>query len=72
MYSVSSYFLAKVSSELPVSILTPCLFGILLYYPIGFSTFYSWKIWMFLAILTLVYNAATGYALIISSLISDK
>lgn len=39
MYSVSSYFFAKISSELPASIITPCLFGIIVYYPIGFSTF---------------------------------
>lgn len=38
MYSVSSYFFAKIVSELPVSILTPALFGIIIYYPIQFNT----------------------------------
>ena len=39
MYSVSAYFLAKITSELPVSVLTPCIFGIIIYYPIGFTTY---------------------------------
>lgn len=72
MYSVSSYFFAKITSELPVSILTPCLFGIIIYYPIGFSTYKDYQVLVFLGALILIYNAATGYSLIISSLISDK
>lgn len=72
MYSVSSYFTAKITSELPVSILTPCIFGIIIYYPIGFTTYQDWRVAVFLGILVLIYNAATGYSLIISSLISDK
>jgi hypothetical protein len=47
MYSVSSYFFAKITSELPVSILTPCIFGIIIYYPINFSTYYDYKVAIF-------------------------
>ena len=38
MYTVSAYFIAKVTSELPVGIITPVLFGSLVYYAIGFNT----------------------------------
>ena len=72
MYLVSPYFWAKVLSELPFSVMTPLIFGAIVYYAIGFSTVYWWKFPLFLAILILIYNASTGYALVISSLISDK
>lgn len=72
MYTVSAYFFSKLTSELPVSILTPAIFGILVYYPIGFTTFHDYSVLVFLGILILVYNSASGYSMIISALISDK
>lgn len=38
MYSVSPYFFAKVVSELPPSILTPVIYGSIVYFSIGLST----------------------------------
>jgi hypothetical protein len=38
MYSVSSYFLAKVISEIPASIITPILYGGIVYYAVGFNS----------------------------------
>mmetsp|Transcript_108594 Transcript_108594/g.150156 ORF Transcript_108594/g.150156 Transcript_108594/m.150156 type:complete len:181 (+) Transcript_108594:956-1498(+) len=72
MYNVGPYFWAKVLSELPFSLMTPIIFGAIVYYAIGFSTVFWWKFPVFLAILILIYNASTGYALVISALISDK
>lgn len=37
MYSVTAYFFAKITSELPMSTLSPTLYGILVYYPLGLS-----------------------------------
>lgn len=72
MYTVSGYFFAKIIAELPVSILTPVIFGAIVYFAIGLSTVYSYTFVLFLAILILIYCAAGSYALIISSIFADK
>jgi ABC-type multidrug transport system permease subunit len=38
MYKVSAYFWAKIFSEFPSSLLTPVIFGAIIYYAIGFNT----------------------------------
>lgn len=72
MYNVGPYFWAKIVSELPFSILTPVIFGSIVYYPIGFSTIDWYKFPVFLSILILIYNSCSGYSLIISCTFSDK
>lgn len=72
MYSVSAYFWAKIFSEFPTSLLTPTLFGAIVYYAIGFSTVYWYKFPLFLTILFLIYNASAGYALILGTIFADK
>ncbi len=47
MYSVSPYFCAKVLSELPAAIITPTVFGCIVYYAIGLSTVYMYKFPLF-------------------------
>jgi len=37
MYRVSAYFWAKIFSEFPSSLLTPVIFGSIVYYAIGFN-----------------------------------
>lgn len=71
MYRVSPYFWAKIFSELPFSIVTPSLFGVIVYYAIGFTPDF-WIFARFLLILILIYNASSGYSLIISASFSDK
>lgn len=71
MYCVSAYFFAKVSSEFPVSVLTPVIFGSIIYFPIGFTT-NNGAFPIFLFGIFLIYNASAGYSLIISALFSDK
>lgn len=72
MYSVSAYFWAKIFSEFPSSLLTPTIFGGIIYYLIGFSQAEWYKFPLFLVILFLIYNASSGYALILGTIFSDK
>lgn len=71
MYKTAPYFWAKIISELPFSILTPVLFGVIVYYAIGYNPNAD-NFMMFLFILILIYNASSGYSLIISASFSDK
>lgn len=72
MYSVSAYFFGKVVSELPASILTPVVFGSIVYFAIGLSTHFGYSFFIFIGTLILLYCAAGSYALIISTIFSDK
>lgn len=83
MYHVSAYFFGKVIAEIPASIITPVLFGSIIYFAIGLSTVYAYTFPLFcklfnevhlliVAILVLIYCAAGSYALIISAIFSDK
>ena len=47
MYKVSAYFWAKIFSEFPASVLTPVIFGSIVYYAIGFSTVYWYSFPLF-------------------------
>jgi ABC-type multidrug transport system permease subunit len=71
MYGCSPYFWAKVISEMPFSILTPVVFGIIVYFSVilnpGVDHFF-----LFMISLILIYNASSGYSLIISASFSDK
>jgi len=71
MYSATSYFWSKVCSELPFAIFIPCLFGVIVYWTVGLNPEAD-KFLMFLLTLVLIYNASSGYSLIISASFSDK
>jgi len=72
MYKVSAYFTAKICSEFPNSLLTPTLFGSIVYFVVGLNTEKSYKFPVFLLILFLIYNASAGYALILGTIFADK
>jgi len=72
MYSVSPYFWAKIISELPFAIMTPTIFGCIVYYLIGLNTLTFDIFLVFILTLILIYNASSGYSLIISASFSDK
>lgn len=72
MYNVSPYFWSKIISELPISVATPALFGILVYWVVGLNTNESSKFAIFLATIILLYNAGQSYALVIGALVPDK
>lgn len=71
MYKVGPYFWAKVSSELPFSILMPSVFGCITYFSVGLNPT-AGNFFLFLLTLILIYNAASGYSLIISAIFSNK
>lgn len=72
MYGVSPYFWAKIFSELPFAILTPAIFGCIVYFLIGLNTLTIDIFLVFIMTLILIYNASSGYSLIISASFSDK
>lgn len=72
MYSVSPYFWAKIVSELPFAIMTPTIFGCIVYFLIGLNTLTIDIFLIFILTLILIYNASSGYSLIISASFSDK
>lgn len=51
--------------------MTPVIFGSIVYYLIGFNPAFE-NFVFFLIILILIYNASSGYSLIISASFSDK
>lgn len=71
MYKCSPYFWAKVISEMPFSIMMPTIFGCIVYFSVGLDPL-AGRFFMFLLILILIYNASSGYSLVISCTFSDK
>jgi hypothetical protein len=71
MYKVGPYFWAKIISEMPFSIITPSIFGCIVYFSVGLNP-NPGNFFLFLLTLILIYNASSGYSLIISSSFSDK
>lgn len=71
MYKVGPYFWAKIISEMPFSIVTPSIFGCIVYFTVGLNPNVG-NFFLFLLTLILIYNASSGYSLIISSSFSDK
>jgi ABC-type multidrug transport system permease subunit len=72
MYKVGPYFWAKISSELPFSIMMPSIFGCIVYFCVGLNTENAGCFFVYLLTLILIYNAASGYSLIISAIFSNK
>ena len=71
MYRVGPYFWAKVISELPFSIMMPSVFGCITYFCLFLNPKAS-HFFVFLITLILIYNASSGYSLIISATFSNK
>ncbi len=71
MYRVISYFLGKLIAELPMNVITPTVFISISYFLIGYNS-NGKNILIAYVILILGYNAATAFALMLSSCISNK
>jgi len=71
MYKVGPYFWAKIISELPFSIAMPSVFGCITYFAMGLNPQAS-RFFLFLFTLILIYNASSGYSLIISATFANK
>jgi ABC-type multidrug transport system permease subunit len=61
MYSVSAYFFGKVIAELPASVLTPVIYGCIVYFSIGLSTVFAWKFPLYCKSIAF-YNLCSGYS----------
>ena len=61
MYSVTAYFFGKVIAELPASILTPVIFGAIVYFAIGLSTVAAYKFPLFCKKITQSNLSHSGY-----------
>jgi ABC-type multidrug transport system ATPase subunit/ABC-type multidrug transport system permease subunit len=71
MYKVGPYFWAKITSELPFSIMMPSTFGCIAYFAVGLNPGAN-HFFVYLLTLILIYNASSGYSLIISAIFSNK
>ena len=56
MYKVGPYFWAKIISELPFALLTPSIFGAIVYFTVALNPGID-RFLLFLATLILIYNA---------------
>mmetsp|Transcript_108596 Transcript_108596/g.150161 ORF Transcript_108596/g.150161 Transcript_108596/m.150161 type:complete len:172 (-) Transcript_108596:271-786(-) len=71
MYNVTPYFWAKIFSELPYCICLPVIFGSITYFSIGLNSTAE-QFFLFLVSLILIFNASTGYAMVIATTFSNK
>ena len=63
MYSVSAYFFGKVISEIPATILTPVIFGSIIYFSIGLNNEEAYKFPVFCKFIILtVYSGYFNYS----------
>lgn len=83
MYTASAYFFGKVISEIPMSLILPTLFSLVIYWSLGLSTAHPWNFPFFskhipklnqliAGALILEYYAAGAYAFVVGSMFSDK
>ena len=72
MYDCSSYFLAKVTSEVPMNIFLPVLFCVMVYWSIGLNTAHGYNFIIFVLTILLVNFATSAYALCMGVCIADK
>lgn len=72
MYSPTSYYLAKVASEIPGFIIFPSLFSLIAYFGLGLNTEDASHYFIFVGYLILYYSSASAQALIVSAWIKDK
>ena len=72
MYRVSAYFWAKVTTELPASVLMPTMMITIAYFSIGLNLndWYQYPVAVVIAILT--YNAFTGVGYMIGTAIHNQ
>lgn len=73
MYGVTSYFLAKVSSEIPLFLILPTLLASITYWALGLNgTDNGEHFFIFIFIAISLYIAGGGMGLLIGSAVSNK
>lgn len=72
MYDASSYFLAKVTSELPMNFILPTIFCIIVYWSCSLNTTHAYNFFLFWIFIFLTNLATSAYALCMGVCVSDK
>jgi ABC-type multidrug transport system permease subunit len=72
MYDASSYFLAKVTSELPITFILATIFCIIVYWSIDLNTAHGYNFVLFWITVFLTNLATSSYALCMGVSIADK
>jgi len=72
MYRVSSYFWAKILSELPMAIVLPFFQGAMTFYGIGFNNSEWYNFPCFVGIFFLTYNAFGSFGYVLGASIANK
>lgn len=67
MYTVSAYYLAKITAEIPVLAITPMLFAVIVYFKIGLTVTAS-QFFYFYLILLLITQSAASFGYLMSSI----
>lgn len=67
MYSVGAYYLAKIAIEIPVMLLTPMLYSVIVYFGIG-TTITASQFFLFYCTLVLIVQASASFGYFLSSL----
>jgi len=72
MYRVSSYFWAKILSEMPSNIILPFIQAVITFYGIGFNNSDWWNFPIYFLCFVLTYNAFGGFGYILGTAIARK
>ena len=72
MYDPSSYFLSKVLSEIPTTVILSSIFCVIVYWSIQLNTAHWYNFFIFWLVLTLSNLATSSYALCMGVSIPDK
>lgn len=70
MYTVSTYYTAKVTTETPVLLITPLLYTVIVYFGIGLTRD-AGEFFYFYLILTLVVFTSASYGYFLSSIFNN-
>lgn len=71
MYSVSSYFFGRSTTELPFVIIFPMIMGAISYYIIGFNDYNPGKVFFFMLILVFQSLCGNAVGILVGSIFSD-
>jgi len=71
VYSVAAYFLGKQAVDIPLSILTPALLAMIIYYILGFNSFNIMKFVLFVVISIFLSLSAGGFGLLVGSFLAN-
>ena len=71
MYTVPSYYAAKIVIETPILFLTPMIFSLIVYFGIG-TTITAGQFFLFYATLCMITQAAASFGYFISSIFKKE